>query len=453
MPMKQRASVPCVGSNFRQLALLMLNTAGDRDSATLSNAVRDTSAQVRRLVVLATRQWVADPSPMVRFEAMRLAGTCERAIAALEEASELVLLAAVDVLGNRKCDKAVIEPLVDRGRTWRVRARAIVALARVDGDAAKSKLPALAVDPIWQVRMYAATAAKLAKDERSLSVLAVDAQPNVAAEAMTSSADAIRALESNHAGLLLAAARQLKGAPELTGATPRILETLRRISTGGRATMRDPRIQLLERIREAGDSSAIAQLRRYLSDFDPAVAALAAEIITQKTGTKVAPQTLRYAPLPLASEATLRALRGAKARITMKGLGAFTIELFVDEAPATVAAFARLADSGRFNGLTFHRMAPNFVIQGGSPGADEYDGITSEFLRDELGLARHARGALGISTRGRDTGDGQIFVNLIDNFRLDHDYTVFARVVDGMSVVDRVLEGDVIESVRIERVR
>jgi cyclophilin family peptidyl-prolyl cis-trans isomerase len=58
---------------------------------------------------------------------------------------------------------------------------------------------------------------------------------------------------------------------------------------------------------------------------------------------------------------------------------------------------------------------------------------------------------LGISTRGRDTGDCQIFINLVDNYRLDHNYTVFARVVEGMDTVDRILEGDVMESVEIIR--
>jgi cyclophilin family peptidyl-prolyl cis-trans isomerase len=72
-------------------------------------------------------------------------------------------------------------------------------------------------------------------------------------------------------------------------------------------------------------------------------------------------------------------------------------------------------------------------------------------MRDEVGLARNARGTFGISTRGRDTGDGQIYINLIDNFHLDHDYTVFARTVRRLDVIDRIQEGDVIESIRIIR--
>jgi cyclophilin family peptidyl-prolyl cis-trans isomerase len=107
-----------------------------------------------------------------------------------------------------------------------------------------------------------------------------------------------------------------------------------------------------------------------------------------------------------------------------------------------------LAESGYYNGLTFHRVVPNFVIQGGSPGANEYIGDAA-FMRDELGSWPHVRGAVGISTRGRDTGDAQIFIDLVDNPRLDHDYTVFAQVLNGIDVVDRILEGDVIEKIEI----
>src|SRR5213076_3356513 len=88
------------------------------------------------------------------------------------------------------------------------------------------------------------------------------------------------------------------------------------------------------------------------------------------------------------------------------------------------------------------------VIQGGSPGATEYIGDVS-FMRDEVGLWPHVRGAVGISTRGHDTGDAQIFIDLVDNPRLDHEYTVFAQVLNGIEVVDQILEGDVIERVDI----
>ena len=132
------------------------------------------------------------------------------------------------------------------------------------------------------------------------------------------------------------------------------------------------------------------------------------------------------------------------------GGGAIVVRLFVSDAPATVARFVSLALKGYYNGLTFHRVVPNFVVQGGSPGANEYMG-DGPYMRDEIGRLPHLRGTLGISTRGRDTGDAQIFINLVDNPRLDHDYTVFAEVTDGMDVVDGILEGDVIERIEIVR--
>ena len=146
--------------------------------------------------------------------------------------------------------------------------------------------------------------------------------------------------------------------------------------------------------------------------------------------------------------AAVDALRNTRLRVVMAGKGPFELRLLVDEAPLTVLRVATRAREGYYNGLTFHRVAPNFVIQGGSPSANEYSG-DGPYMRDEVGLPSHRRATVGISTRGRDTGDAQIFVNLVDSPRLDHTYTVFAEVVSGMDVVDGVIEGDVIERVEL----
>jgi cyclophilin family peptidyl-prolyl cis-trans isomerase/HEAT repeat protein len=447
---------------FRELVLLTLNGAGDKDPATFAMAFKNPDPQVRRLAVLGSGQWTEDPSPMVRYEAMRLAGTCDRAAIGLSDRSELVKIAAINFAGAHACPSTSIEPLVKTGASWRIRAHALVALARLAPDQARPLVAAAATDPTWQIRMYAANAAVILKDAATLAILTADKQPNVveaalttgANAALTSNADAVRALSSNHAGLLLKAAQKLKGAPELPEALPQIVAALKRLNSSRRVTVREPRLELLERFREAGPGSrspwTILEIGSP-ADRDPMVAAKVAEI--SGGGSDHPPVTRKYLPDPLPPAETIAALRGARARITMKDLGTFTIELLTDDAPMTVATFAALADQGKYNGLTFHRFAANFVIQGGSPGAHENDGATEQFMRDEVGLVRHLRGTLGISTRGHDTGDGQIFVNLVDNVRLDDQYTVFARVVEGMDVVDRVLEGDVISSVTIQRRR
>ena len=93
-------------------------------------------------------------------------------------------------------------------------------------------------------------------------------------------------------------------------------------------------------------------------------------------------------------------------------------------------------------------MEPNWVIQGGSPHANETQG-DSPFMKDEMGIVPHARGAVGISTASRDTGDAQWAIDLCDNFRLDHNYTVWAKVTQGLAVVDAVLEADVIDNIEL----
>jgi cyclophilin family peptidyl-prolyl cis-trans isomerase/HEAT repeat protein len=436
---------------IRELILLTMHAAGDRDSAVMASALADPSAQVRRLSVLYTGTWVQDSSPIVRYEALRLAPSCDRAAAAMTDANDHVALEAVDLLGSLRCDAALLTPLVSNGRSWRMRAHALVALAALDPTRAREAITGMAANPTWQVRAYVAKAARIVNDSAVLATLARDKNPNVAIAAMTTPDDAVWALSSEHSGLIRTGAERLKNTPGLKDRLPQLVATFNRLTAGGAMTVRDPRAAVLTRIGEIEDRGTDNLLRDALHDRDPAIAALAARILTNRTGTAVAPQTTRL-PVPTIPPAEyIRGLAGAKARIAMRGLGAITVDLLTDEAPVTVAVFAQLAEAGKYDGLTFHRIVPNFVIQGGSPGADEYDGRSREFMRDEVGFARNARGTIGISTRGRDTGDAQIYFNLVDNFRLDRDYTVFATIRDGLTVMDRVQEGDVIDRIGILR--
>jgi cyclophilin family peptidyl-prolyl cis-trans isomerase/HEAT repeat protein len=438
---------------IRELILLAMRAAGDRDPAIMTSALADPSPQVRRLAVRDTEAWVRDASPMVRYEALRAAPSCERAAAAVGDASDSVALAGVDYLGSLKCDPGLLASLVSSRRSWRVRAHALAALAVEDPARSRDGIARMVADPVWQVRVYVAKAARIVNDSAVLSRLARDENPNVAIAAMTTTDDAVLALGSEHSGLILAGAERLKMAPGLDAGLPRLVAAFNRLTAGGAMTVRDPRVSVLSRIGEIGDRSTDGLMREALHDRDPAIAALAARILSTRTGTAVTPQTTRL-PVSLIPPAEyIRGLANAMARITLRGLGTITVDLLTEDAPVTVAVFAQLAEAGQYNGLTFHRVEPNFVIQGGSPGADEYDGRSREFLRDEVGFARNARGTIGISTRGRDTGDAQIFFNLVDNFRLDRDYTVLARVRNGLAVMDRVQEGDVIESIGIIRRR
>ncbi len=300
--------------------------------------------------------------------------------------------------------------------------------------------------------MYAARAAATIGSTDVLETLAADSSANVRTAAVQGlhglvghGADRVllAQLDQDDPQLLLTVAELLEGTANRAGAVGPLLAAFVRVSQGLRETARDPRLALLERIQEVGSREQAADLEPYLNDYDPLVAARAAEILTDWTGE---PRVAQPAPqerqaLPFAEE--LERLGRARIVLEMAGGGEIEIRLLVTEAPVHASRFARLVSSGYFDGLTFHRVVTNFVLQGGSPGANEYSGAAA-YTRDELGLASHWRGTVATSTRGRDTGDGQIFINLVDNLRLNHDYTVFGEVVSGMDVIDRVVEGDVI---------
>jgi cyclophilin family peptidyl-prolyl cis-trans isomerase len=128
--------------------------------------------------------------------------------------------------------------------------------------------------------------------------------------------------------------------------------------------------------------------------------------------------------------------------------GPIEIHLNVIEAPLTVASFIDLARRGFYNGLTFHRVVPHFVIQGGDPRGDG-NGGPGYTLRCEIGQRPYGRGTVGMALSSKDTGGSQFFITHTPTPHLDGRYTVFGWVAAGMDVVDKVRQGDVIERVEI----
>src|SRR5215510_3528959 len=128
--------------------------------------------------------------------------------------------------------------------------------------------------------------------------------------------------------------------------------------------------------------------------------------------------------------------------------GRIRIELFPQDAPITVDSFITLARKGFFNGLTFHRVVPNFVIQGGDPRGDGEGGPGYQ-IRCEINTRPYVRGAVGMALSGKDTGGSQFFITHSPQPHLDGGYTVFGQVIGGMAVVDRIARGDVIRRVEI----
>ena len=472
----------------RSLALAILTTLADADATSVRGALSDTAAVVRRDVMVAAgtmpdtagargflSQGLTDRAPLVRYEALRVfarrfgaTGGCTAARdASVRDASAHVQLLAIDLLGGACRAQASASQLDSIARavpaaasdTWHAAAHALVSLARVDSARARALLPAYITHRNFFVRTYGVRAAAVLGDEGSLRRAALDPHANVRTAAIPElsriaahRADSvyIAQLARTDSELLLAATAALEGSRD-PRALPALLASLERFSALGTQTSRDGRIALLERIAELGNATTTRQLEPYLRDFDPAVAAKAAEIIAawnpQQPRRAVAPRF--HAGLVFPTFAELARLDSARAVIEMVDGGIIEIQLLPFEAPTNAARFMRLAERNHFDNLTLHRVVPNFVVQGGSPGANEYHG-DGPFTRDEVGYPNW-RGTVGLSTRGRDTGDAQIYFNQIDNIRLDYDYTIFGIVTSGMDVVDALQEGARIRDVRMVR--
>ena len=478
-------------TTVRFLAVQALITAGDSDTAFIRRAADDDDWQVRRLVAarldLSNADQAAvgdilarDPAFQVRYDFLSAAGRhatrtrkCAPIAAFLKDAAPVVVMRAMDVLVDTCTDLDVpIAFLIEAADTlgepasgvgqfsWHVPARALTALARLKPEDAKSRLDAALKHGAWEVRATVAAVAATLADEATAGALARDPHPNVRTAALDALSrmksasvvpQAIAALQDGEDfQLLMTAARVLKGLPPEAKdlATEALLGALRRLTQAASDMSRDPRVAILDRLAETMPPARSADLLPYAGDFDDEVGKAASRAFAAIVGAPPADlaKSRRYPYQP--AEAALRALPST-AEIRLEN-GVVQLRFLPDVAPVTIARFAELAASGAYNGKTLHRIVPNFVVQGGSPAANEYAGATPRFMRDEVGpQARHLRGAVGISTRGDDTGDGQIFIDLVDLPRLDRHYTVFAYVTSGMEFVDRMLEGATIKSVTV----
>lgn len=130
--------------------------------------------------------------------------------------------------------------------------------------------------------------------------------------------------------------------------------------------------------------------------------------------------------------------------------GVITFELYDDDAPIAVANFKKLISSGFYNGLTFHRVIPDFVIQGGCPNGTGSGGPGYTIQCELKGKKQyHDRGVFSMAHRGLNTGGSQFFIchSRNNTSHLDGVHTCFGKVIDGIDVVDDIRAGDIMEKV------
>ncbi|MGB0850626.1 MAG: peptidylprolyl isomerase [Bacteroidia bacterium] len=128
--------------------------------------------------------------------------------------------------------------------------------------------------------------------------------------------------------------------------------------------------------------------------------------------------------------------------------GNITIQLFVEDAPGTVSNFLKLIDSGFYDGKYFHRVVPQFVIQGGCPRGDGWGSLDWTQRSEFSNYQGYKAGTVGVASAGKDTEGVQFFITHCSTPHLDGRYSIFARVIDGMNVVNKIEIGDKIISIK-----
>jgi peptidyl-prolyl cis-trans isomerase B (cyclophilin B) len=146
----------------------------------------------------------------------------------------------------------------------------------------------------------------------------------------------------------------------------------------------------------------------------------------------------------------------SKTAVMETGRGTIELELFADEAPNTVANFEKLANAGFYDGTKFHRVIPNFMIQGGDPYSKTGKGPVGTGgpgykikCETHLNVHRHVAGTLSMAHAGKDTGGSQFFICHAAQPHLDGVHTVFGQVTTGMDVVQAIKQNDEVKSIRV----
>jgi cyclophilin family peptidyl-prolyl cis-trans isomerase/HEAT repeat protein len=388
-------------------------------------------------------------------------------VAALLASSDLLLQReALRALASLPPDRSLrtrLVTLVGAPQPW-MRGPALMALAHTDRETFALVLSGLDPDADWSVRASLAAALGDAGDEVSLSILfgmLKDEDPRVLPAVLEAlrkargndSVDTLsRALENPDFAVRAAAAEGLAALKAQGLAEPLRAAYKRSLPDSDL----DARLNIVAALAVQKDGRAKQTLGE-IAGSDPvrAVRERAALALASlgETPPPVGPETAlhpradyRLAMAPYEPVAGVP-LYSPRALIHTKH-GVIEIVLDVVETPLTTESFIDLARRGFYDGLTFHRVEPGFVIQGGCPRGDG-NGGPGYSVRCEIGQRPYGRGAVGMALSGKDTGGSQFFITHSPQPHLDGGYTLFGQVTSGLEVVDKIRAGDVIDRVEI----
>ena len=217
-------------------------------------------------------------------------------------------------------------------------------------------------------------------------------------------------------------------------------------------SLNDAALSILDALGKQKTDTANDQLKAALKSADPLVRRRAAALLKANNQGDFSADVGTVQTRNTDADYTRALARIGKTvqAVVTTSKGSFTIELLPADAPLTVDNFVKLAQKDYFRNITIHRVVPNFVIQDGDPRGDGNGGPGYQ-IRCEINQVLYDRTAVGMALSGKDTGGSQWFVTHSPQPHLDGGYTVFGRVVAGMDVVDRIVRGDVVQSIVISQ--
>ncbi len=333
----------------------------------------------------------------------------------------------------------------------RERELALLALAEGEDPRAAVLLVRMAADPDPVLRARVAEAAGLFRATEVLDQLALDPDPGVRRSALDTrlagepedAADLVRAALEDPDPTVRASA--LSWAEE----NPVVENTaiLAGMSTTWRDRMADARLAgigaLTARAKAIATerSGIVAVLEEMARDDEYLVRRRAVRAIAELDGETPPVGAIRGGKtVEVYRQIVQRTARPRRVDLVIER-GTVGIELACPEAPLTCLNFLQLAGQGYYEGIAFHRVVPDFVVQAGDPRGDGWGG-PGYAIRDEINLQRYQRGIVGMALSGSDTGGSQFFITLAPQPHLDGGYTIFGRVVSGDMVLDQIIQGD-----------
>ena len=437
-----------------------LGTVGGPEAVDALVALLDLERRDARVIASAIRALAQIDDPRAGEELYRFALT--------RELSRTLRLEAIEALVQRPFSGSTalfVELVTD---SWPpMRAAALKGLARNEPETFMLVLSGLGRDPDWRVREAlaeglayvdprAATAqlAGLLDDEdarvvptvlRSLSSQQAPELVNLLISRLASEDVVVRKTAATLLGERGALAESAEARDTITSALVRAFE----------AAKDEPsyvaRAAILDALASLGGAPARGTLVTALDDPDWAVRVRAAEGLRGLQVEGDHQQAISPAPgrrsVDFSAPHLVRPTVSPRVYIELDR-GTIELELNVIDAPLTADNFTTLARSGFYDGLLFHRVVPNYVVQGGDPRGDGEGGV-GYTLRDELNQLPFLRGTVGMALDWHDTGGSQFFITHSPQPHLDGRYTVFARVVSGMDIVDKIERGDAIRTVRV----